>query len=431
MKKPTRRYLTLASATAALMLGVSACGGSSGGEEGGDVELRFSWWGSTERAEITQQAIDLFEEQNPGITVQPEYTDFDAYFDRLATTVAGGDAPDVITLGGAYPREYGDRGALLDLDEVSDTLDLSPFPDSALGSGEFSGTQYGVPTGVNTYAILANPRVFEEAGVEMPDDETWSWEDYVELAEAIGENSEEGVYGTADPTAADTLDLHSRQLGESLYTEEGELNISTDTLESWWEMTASLSESGAAPEASITTELAGQAAPEQSLMGRGLAGLQFAWSNQYAAYQTAAGEPLELLRAPGESQQNPGMWLQASQIYSISARSDHPVEAAKLVDFLVNDPGAAEIVKTDRGVPANPDVLEAIQPELSETQQVETQFVGRMSEVAGDPLVVGPLGSTETPLTLDRLNSEVLFNRLSPSEAANQFVEQVNAAITR
>ncbi|MBE0010014.1 extracellular solute-binding protein [Arthrobacter sp. AET 35A] len=127
MKKPTRRNLTIVSAAAALMLGISACGGSSGDEEGGDVELRFSWWGSTERAEITQQAIDLFEEQNPGITVRPEYTDFDAYFDRLATTVAGRDAPDVITLGGAYPREYGDRGALLDLDEVSETLISATF----------------------------------------------------------------------------------------------------------------------------------------------------------------------------------------------------------------------------------------------------------------------------------------------------------------
>ena len=112
-RKPLR-FAMAAAAAALLAATASGCGSSETGDTAdGPVELRFSWWGNSDRAEITQQAIDKFEEANPNITVKPEFADFNGYFDRLATTVAGGDAPDVITLGGAYPREYGDRGALL------------------------------------------------------------------------------------------------------------------------------------------------------------------------------------------------------------------------------------------------------------------------------------------------------------------------------
>ena len=414
------------------VLGLSGCGGSSDTEsEDGAVELRFSWWGNDARAKITQEAIDRFQEQNPDITIKPEFADFDGYFDRLATSVAAGDAPDIITLGGAYPREYGDRGALLDLSTVSEELDTSMFPEAALGNGSFSGTQYGVPTGVNTYAVLANPRVFEEAGVALPDDDTWTWEDYVDIANEISANSPEGVYGTSDPTSADALDLYSRQQGKGLYTEDGKLDIDAQILTDWWTMSKGLMESGGAPEASMTTELAGQPSPEQTLMGRGLAGLQLEWSNQYAAFTSASGDPLVLLRAPGESVQEPGMWLQASQLYTISAKSEHPKEAARFVDFLVNDPQAGKIIKTDRGIPANPDVLAELEPELTEMEQVVTTFMGEMAEDAGDPLVIGPTGSTESAPLLDRLNAEVLFNRMSIEEASESFVDQLTAAISQ
>ena len=414
------------------VLGLSGCGGSSDTEsEDGAVELRFSWWGNDARAKITQEAIDRFQEQNPDITIKPEFADFDGYFDRLATSVAAGDAPDVITLGGAYPREYGDRGALLDLSTVSEELDTSMFPEAALGNGSFSGTQYGVPTGVNTYAVLANPRVFEEAGVALPDDDTWTWEDYVDIANEISANSPEGVYGTSDPTSADALDLYSRQQGKGLYTEDGKLDIDAQILTDWWTMSKGLMESGGAPEASMTTELAGQPSPEQTLMGRGLAGLQLEWSNQYAAFTSASGDPLVLLRAPGESVQEPGMWLQASQLYTISAKSEHPKEAARFVDFLVNDPQAGKIIKTDRGIPANPDVLAELEPELTEMEQVVTTFMGEMAEDAGDPLVIGPTGSTESAPLLDRLNAEVLFNRMGIEEASESFVDQLTAAISQ
>lgn len=426
-----RRRMAIGVTTAAL-LAVCACGGDS--TESGDddqVTLRFSWWGNDDRARITEQAIDAFEAEHPNITVEGEPLDFEGYFDRLATSVAARDAPDVITLGGAYPREYGDRGALLDLSTVAEQLPTDGIDPAALSNGFFSDVQYSIPTGVNTYCVVVNPEVFEAAGVPLPDDTTWTWDDFVDIAQQISDNSPEGTFGAADPTSADTLDLYARQQTDAgLYTEDGGVALEPATAEAWWAMTTAMSASGATPPATITAELGGQPSPEQTLMGRGLAGMQFDWSNQLTALRTASGAPLELMRAPGESSGvAPGMWLQASQSYGIYSGSEHPEEAAMLIDFLVNSEEAASFILADRGLPANAEVLEAITPQLDEHTTAQAEFI---AEIAGDvnpDLIIGPTGSTETRSIVMRLNDEVLFDRMPVEQAAASLVDQIEAAI--
>ncbi|TDD66134.1 extracellular solute-binding protein [Jiangella aurantiaca] len=420
--------------TAAALLAVSACGGGSAeSSDSGEVTLRFAWWGNDERARITQQAIDAFEAEHPDITVEAEPLDFEGYFDRLATSVAARDAPDVITLGGAYPREYGDRGALLDLSTVAEQLPTDDIDEAALSNGFFSGVQYSIPTGVNTYCVVVNPEVFAAAGVPLPDDTTWTWDDFVAIAQRISDASPEGTYGAADPTSADTLDLFARQrTGSGLYTEDGGVAVEPATAAEWWTMTKAMSQSGATPPATLTAELGGQPSPEQTLMGRGLAGMQLDWSNQLTALRTASGAPLELLRAPGESDGvAPGMWLQASQSYAVSSTSEHPEEAAMLIDFLVNSEEAASFILADRGLPANAEVLEAITPQLDEHTTAQAEFIAEISEDVNPDLVIGPAGSTETRNIVIRLNDEVLFDRISVDDAATSLVDEVSAAIAQ
>ncbi|MEO3801523.1 ABC transporter substrate-binding protein [Nonomuraea sp. B1E8] len=426
MSRRSRRLAALC--LAGVMLAVSACGGGSSESDDGTVELRFGWWGNNDRAEATQKVIDAFEAKNPGIKVKGSYTDFNSYFDRLATEVAAGRAPDVITLGGAYPREYGDRGALLDLSKV--TLKTDKIGAAALDNGTFGGVQYGVPSGVNTIATVINPAVFEKAGVEVPDGDTWTWDDFERITKELAGKLPKGTFALADPTRTDMLDVYSRQRGEALYTADGKVGISAATLVDWWTMTLELRDAGATPPASQTAELITQPAPEQSLMGRGLAAMQFDWSNQLTSLTKAAGTPLKLIRVPGETgATQPGMWLQASQIYSINARSEHQEEAATFVDFLVNSPDAGKIILADRGIPANSDVRQAIASVLGEEEKAQAEFIDDLTPKAGPPLVIGPAGSTDTPKILDRVNAEVLFDRQRPAEAAADFIQQVGTAI--
>jgi len=422
--------ITIGLVATALVLLSTACGSDSA--DGGPVTIRFSWWGNDDRAKITNQAVDAFEKANPGITVRTESIDFNSYFDRLATSVAAGDEPDVITMGGAYPREYADRGVLLDLTSVSADLDLSGLDETALSNGTFEGVQYGVPTGVNTYGIIANPAVFKAAGVAMPDDDTWSWEDYARLATEISAKAPDGTFGSDDPTSPDTLDLYANQkTGDGLYGEDGTIAIEKRTVRDWFTMTTRMMGRGATPPASLTAELDAQTAPEQSLMGQGRAAMMFGWSNLITAYRQASGADLVLLRAPGETtEKGTGMWLQASQLYTISKRSEHTKAAAKLVDFLISDQRAADLIKADRGIPANPRMRAHLESSLDAAGKVEFDFVDRMSGLVDGDFVIGPTGSTESVDILMRVNQAVLFGQSTPDQGADRFVTELTNAVS-
>lgn len=425
----SRARRSVAVFTALSLLGLtSACSnGPTNQPESGNVEIRFSWWGNASRAELTNKAIKAFEAENPNITVKPEFGDIGGYFDKLATQMAANDAPDVITMGGAYPAEYANRGALLDLSKVSGSLDLSGIDEGALQNGQVQGKQYGISTGANALAVVVNPAVFQAAGVSLPDDSTWTWEDFARVAAEVTAKSPQGTFGTATVLSHDSLDAFARQRGESLYTKDGQLGVGKGTVQEYFDYSLNLSGSGAAPSASETVEKL-DASTEQTLMGMGKAGMMLTWSNSLTALSKASGAELKLFRLPGETP-TPGIWLQSSQFYTISARSKHADAAARLVSFLVNNEEAAKIIQSDRGVPSNAGMRSAIQDLLTPQGKAEAAYVGEIGKLKFAPTFIGPTGSTAVAEITARINTEVLFKRLAPEKAAEQWISESKAAI--
>ncbi|WP_202627792.1 ABC transporter substrate-binding protein [Cellulomonas sp. APG4] len=437
--RPARGTLRVVALGAAAVMALTACAQDpvdntpeaeqpAEGEEG-EATIKFSWWGSDTRHELTQEVLDNFMEEHPDITVVPDFTDWGGYWDKLATTVAGGDAPDVITQEERYLRDYATRGVLADLSEFGDTLDLSNIDESILASGQMEGGQYGVPTGINAYAIVADPQVFADAGVEMPDDSTWTWDDYVEIAAEISANTPDGVYGAQDYGFNEPgFAIFARQRGEALYNEDGSLGFSPETLAEWWEISLRLQETGGTPSAAETVEI-DAGGPEQSLVGLNQGAMSFFWTNQLGAITNAAGRDLVLLRHPGESEhERTGMYFKPAMFYSISATSEYPEAAATLVDYLLNDPAAAELLLSDRGLPANTEVRAEVQDQFAEVDQYSAEFLTDLEDEIVDGLPVPPVGAGEVAEITRRINAEVLFGRLSPMDAAEQFIAEVETA---
>ena len=86
--------------------------------------LVFSYWGSDARQKLTEEAIKKFEEKNPTIDVEGDFSDWDSYYEKLATKVAANDAPDVMTIEIRGLSEYAGRGTLADLSGKVNTADL-------------------------------------------------------------------------------------------------------------------------------------------------------------------------------------------------------------------------------------------------------------------------------------------------------------------
>ncbi|GAA1489783.1 ABC transporter substrate-binding protein [Brachybacterium sacelli] len=425
-----RRTLTLFAAAGTLPA-LAACGPNasrdSGGEEG-DGTLRFSWWGNPERAETTRAAIDLFTRKNAEVEISGEPADISGYFDKLATSVAAGDEPDVITMGGAYPAEYAARDVLLDLGTVEDVLDLSEMDEVARSNGQVDGMQVAVTTGINAPGMIVNRAVLEAAGVELPDPETWTWEDFAEAATAVSDNSPEGTFGSGKVFTHDSLDLWARQHGQILYTQDGTIGVDAETVQSFFEFSKLLVDSGASPDADQLVELA-DVGPERTLVGRGLAAFMLTWSSSLTTLSDASGADLEVVKVPGESLES-GVWLQSSQFYTISARTSAPETAATFVDFLVSDPEAAQLFLTDRGVPAIEAVRQAILPELTDPARREVEYISALGEMELKPTWIGPAGSTAVEEITPRHQNAVLFGDATAQEAARAWHDDAVAAVT-
>jgi multiple sugar transport system substrate-binding protein len=423
----TKSVMGVAGATAALAMILTGCGSNPEAGKVGTAEdpvtLRFAWWGNDSRAKTTLDVIKDFEAANPGIKVQGENTEFSSYWDKMATQIAGGTTPDVFAMSGAYPSEYASRGVLLDLDKVKDQIDTSKFADGTVDLGKIDGKQYTITAGVNSMSMVIDPKVFEAAGVELPDDETWTWDDYAEIAAEITKKSPAGTFGTTPMSNDSFLAVWARQNGEDLYTDDGKkLGISEGSAAKWFELNKKLMETGGAPSASQTVE-DGSAQPEMTLMGQGKQGMKISWSNQMNSY---SGSPLVMMKLPGESK-TPGAWLRSSMEYAVSAKSAHPKEAALFINYLVNNVDAATKIKSDRGMPANTELKAAITPLLKESQQKEAEYLDRIAEMDIEPPLPFPAGSSATMEVLNRFNTDVLFGKISPQDAAKGFIQEVNS----
>jgi multiple sugar transport system substrate-binding protein len=159
---------------------------SDAGYTGPDATITYSIWGDP--AEITSQqaVVDAFHAASPKITVKVTVSDWDTYWDKLQTGIAGGDAPDVFAMDGPLFPDYQSRDVLLDLKPYIDKsgYDLGQLADQAVGDFTTESGQFGLPRDLNVIALFYNKAMFDAAKVAYPDD-TWDWAKFVEVAHQL------------------------------------------------------------------------------------------------------------------------------------------------------------------------------------------------------------------------------------------------------
>ncbi|WP_285026249.1 sugar ABC transporter substrate-binding protein [Plantibacter sp. ME-Dv--P-122b] len=426
LRRRTARTAIAVAAVAAALLTTSCSSAGSGGDE--KITLRFAWWGSEQLDAIKAEQIASFEKAHPNITVTGEPSEYNGYYDKLATQVAGGNGPDVLQITYNYIAEYAGRNALLDLSTVEKQLDLSDYAEGSLDGGMYEGKNYGVPTGLGARGIIVNPAIFEAAGVPLPDDSTWTWDDYVDIAAKITAASPAGTFGSTQNNTEQGLNTIARQNGRNIYSEDGGVGkgIEQDA-EFMFDLSKRLIETGGSPDASATAEQDGLAL-EQRLMGTGKVAMSFEPINFIDIYAQSSGQELKILNVPNDGGK-PGLWPQPTVLYSASAKSAHPKESAMLIDWLLNSKEAAPLNKLTLGIPANPDVLAAIEPDLTPNEVVQKDFLDKILAEGGAPNVQTPVGGTETQTIIAKLGSDVMFGSTTPKEAAKAFVDQLKAAL--
>jgi multiple sugar transport system substrate-binding protein len=300
---PGRRRLLAALLPLVCLLVPAACGSGSGGQNGSGkaVTLRVSTWGNDSRLKLTQKAADAFTKANPNIKISIENSEWGSYWDKLATATAGKNAPDVIQMDESYIAAYGGRHALLDLNKVKSSLDLSAMDPKVLDTGKVDGVLVGAPIGVADFSVAANPQVLKKAGVPMPDDKTWTWDQLAQLSAQVTQKlGSQGVYGLDGfGTGAAELGAWARQKGEEVWPTNGP-GVSQATITSYFDYAKKLATAKGTPPASVQVENA-NAALDASLFATNKAAFHLLFHSQVSAFGTASGTEMKLLRLPAQA----------------------------------------------------------------------------------------------------------------------------------
>ncbi|MCD7440938.1 ABC transporter substrate-binding protein [Streptomyces lincolnensis] len=415
-----------ASAAALVLCAVLAgCGGSGESVGGGKVVLRYTWWGNPDRAERTERAVALFEKQHPDIRVQPSFSGYDAYKQKLAVQASGGDAPDVMQLDYRQIDQYASGGVLFDLGKQKSVLRTSEIDPGLLDTGRVDGVQYAVPQGRGTETVVYDVKAWKDSGVPLPK-RGWTWDDWAESMRALKERT--GRPGATDPGwSEDSFEVWLRGQGKSLYTEDGQLGFTADDLTRWWTFTDRLRREGAVSSAEETTQIDGTV--ENTPLGRGTALSDTNWDAPASGYLAIVPSGIALAPMPSGEDGTPGQYFKPSMFLGVGASTSHPKEAAQLIDFLINDDEAAKILGATRGIPVNETIRKETAPLLKDFDRTVSDYQASLEGTLKDPPQAPPSGDNALQTTFQRDYDQVSYERMSPREAAENYVTEAKAEL--
>jgi multiple sugar transport system substrate-binding protein len=285
----------------------------------------------------------------------------------------------------------------------------------------------GVNAGINTPTILASPKIFEQAKMEVPDDKTWTWEQLRDVSAEVTAKAGGGIVGMSPFVNEVFFNAFLRQNGKQLFTENG-LGFEAADVVPWFDLIVSYLNTKAFPPPSVITEEAAKSL-DQSLLATGKAAMQMQWSNQVEATTKAAGTELLVLRYPsltGKATDRKA-WYKASMLWSASARTKEPEEVVKLINWWVNSPECANINLAERGIPPNTEILAAIKPKLSPDQANVAKFIEDIKPELADVPIAPPPGGGKINDILQRYQTDVLGGTTSSADAAQKFVDEAKS----
>jgi multiple sugar transport system substrate-binding protein len=398
------------------------------------VTMNVTWWGSQSRHDRTIEVIELFEEQNPNINIEYEFSGWSDYWTRVSTQAAGDNIACVMQQDYAYLTEWATRDLLMPLDDLveSGAIDVSNIDQGILDSGMVDGELYGISLGTNSQAYILDVDAFEAAGVELPAKD-WTWDDFEEIANQIYEAT--GVWGIAygpwDDANLKTLLISS---GQNMFTEDGTaIGVEDPTpIIEHLNRFARLMESGAVPSMDQQADVSAPGL-EGSPIVEGTEAIRYQWSNQVVALYTAAGEDRNfvLYPVPRVADGVTPNFLKPSMFFSITEGCETVEEAAMFIDFVTNSTEANDILLGERGVPVSNEIRDYLAEKVDPANRQVFNFIAEISEIAQPVPPPDPVGYSDvlnnvlTPLVVE----PVLFGMVSAEEAYEILVSEANAIL--
>jgi len=271
-----------------------------------------------------------------------------------------------------------------------------------------------------------NTAVFDQLGIEYPDI-NWTYDDLINISRQVVEKSGGAMWGSADFSGGQlqpNFRYFLRQHGEDLYTEDGKLGFSRDTLVKWWSMWKEMRDEKLIPDAATVAEYDGVPL-EQNLFVTDKVALFQIPANQIYLYEQQFQEgEIHMVRMPTLPGGQNGEYLEGAYL-SITADSKHPKEAAQFINFFVNSKRSLELFKVEQGSPANTEMAEFVKPLLAAPQARAVDFIQTVIPYASNA-VYAPAGATEVEALFKDNSTAISFGQKTVEQAADDFIAAAN-----
>lgn len=159
----------------------------------GVVELVYMR--QAEGVDIELEIIEEFNKAHPNIHVAVDSVPAADNYSKLALTTESGTPPDVymtyFTIGAAT------NGLAMDLTpfvEKEGDAFWNAYVPAGWEFNMYAGKIYGIPYRVAPNVIILNKKVAEDAGVPIPSNRGWSWDEFVAFAQKLTDPAK-GIYG--------------------------------------------------------------------------------------------------------------------------------------------------------------------------------------------------------------------------------------------
>jgi multiple sugar transport system substrate-binding protein len=380
-KKLSRRnFLQMAGAGAAgfaagasFLPGMSRAFAAPARQDG--VNITFGGWGGAAEDEGVQAAIQVFQEENPGITVEWQHTpNAGDYNNVLLTNFAAGTAPDTsFIISDAY-ETLRLQGLLMDItdqitsDDVLGREDYFIQPQEANRCADADGRWHGIGSCWVAPHLYYNAELLDAEGISAPgfkDDEIWDWDTFIENAKQLTVDSN-GRHPDDDGFDPDSIErwaidwpLWWIPIASAVYSnggafvQDGLFALDTpEALEAMQRLSDLIYVHHVAPRAASLADL-GMTNTQMIDNGRLAMGVDGSWALSWMN-PSLATVPLNTGALP--MMQQPASLMQA-HFHSVISSTTHPDEAWQWVRFLATPFYQTQFCKIGLWIPSQTDLM--------------------------------------------------------------------------
>ncbi|MFS0871797.1 ABC transporter substrate-binding protein [Paenibacillus xylanilyticus] len=420
---------------------LAACGGNgntagkpspgSTGETGTEAEtgtstgepVTLEFWTIALQPTFNDYFNDLiakYESSHPGVTVQWKDYPYDAISQRLLTSTASGNSPDVVNLNTEFASQLGSKGALLNLSEYLTDEEAKSYFEGIYNSTILNGKAYALPWYTGTEVLFMNTKLVQQAGLD-PANPPQTREELVEWGRQVYEKT--GVAGYAQQLVSKLFPIDGIPI---LNEDKTAAAFNTPAAEEMIAQMRDLMAEGVVlkEDAEFSKQIQYFSGEQVAFQLSGPTFINFIKKSAPDVYKNTIAVPLPTGKA--------NLRLSNSMNLVVPQKSKNPEQAVEFAAFITNSENQTAFSKIANTLPSSKaSIQDPFFTESDGSLEAEAKVASSQSLDKATDYMVGVPSAADINSALTRGLQEILMNEADIKETLNSVEKEVNNILSQ